>query len=147
MRILIPACLLSQPNSLMVSPALKTTSFLTMYSRYWRLLEALCSHAAPHSNSSCKTQFRSSTVKLKVKIYFCADLMAENSHLITVDVAVKGTNRVVQASTVRSPVPVSKLENLHHNRLLQRSFSRDILNITFNKYALYIYSILTTMIH
>lgn len=54
MRTLIPACLLSQPNSLMVSPALRTTSFFTMYSLYSRLLDALCNHAAPHSNSSYK---------------------------------------------------------------------------------------------
>lgn len=52
MRTLIPACLLSQPNSLIVSPALNTTSFLTMYCLYLRLLDALCNHAAPQSNSS-----------------------------------------------------------------------------------------------
>uniref|UniRef100_A0A2P2IPW3 Uncharacterized protein n=1 Tax=Rhizophora mucronata TaxID=61149 RepID=A0A2P2IPW3_RHIMU len=52
MRTLMPACLLSQPNSLMVSPACNTASFFTMYSLYSRLREALCSHAAAHSNSS-----------------------------------------------------------------------------------------------
>ena len=49
----MPACLLSQPNSLMVSPACNMTSFFTMYSLYLRLREALCNHTAPHSNSSC----------------------------------------------------------------------------------------------
>lgn len=49
---LIPACLLSQPNSLMVSPALNITSFLAMYSLYSRLLDALCNHTAAQSNSS-----------------------------------------------------------------------------------------------
>lgn len=52
MRTLIPACLLSQPNSLIVSPALRITSLFTMYSLYSRLLDALCNHAAPQSNSS-----------------------------------------------------------------------------------------------
>lgn len=52
MRTLIPACLLSQPNSLIVSPACNTTSFRNMYSLYSRLLEALCNQAAPQSNSS-----------------------------------------------------------------------------------------------
>jgi len=53
MRTLMPACLLSQPNSLMASLAPSTTSFLLMYSRYSRRRVALCSHAALHSSSSC----------------------------------------------------------------------------------------------
>ena len=52
MRTLMPACLLSQPNSLMQLLALSATSFLLMYSRYYRRPDALCSHATPRSSSS-----------------------------------------------------------------------------------------------
>ena len=48
----MPACLLSQPNSLMASLAPSATSLRLMYSRYSRRRDARCSHAAPHSSSS-----------------------------------------------------------------------------------------------
>lgn len=49
----MPACLLSHPNSLMLSSAPKTFWFRSRYSRYTRCRVALCSHAAAQSNSSC----------------------------------------------------------------------------------------------
>lgn len=41
-----------------------------------------------------------------------------DSHLVTVNVAVKRAHRRVQARAVRTPVLVSKLEHLHFNRYI-----------------------------
>ena len=43
-------------------------------------------------------------------------------HLVTVNVAVKGAHRRVQARAVRSPVLVSELEHLHFNRYIYNGY-------------------------
>lgn len=125
MRTLIPACLLSQPNSLMVSPALKTTSFFTMYSLYTRFLEALCSQAAPQSNSSYITiivatasqsfglQCHNATVPLNCTVR--EKKKRSLSDLVTIDIAVKRTDCRVQPATICTSVLVSKVEHLQYN--------------------------------
>lgn len=115
MRTLIPACLLSQPNSLMVSPALSTTSFLKMYSLYSRLLDALCNHAAPQSNSSCNWSNAISTLNHHHSFQSNGRHWAVILYLVTVVVTVKWTHRPPQTPAVRSSVPVSKLEYLQQN--------------------------------
>ena len=53
-RTLRPACLLSHPNSLLLSSAPRVLPLFWMYWRNVSSLEALRSHAAPHSSSSCQ---------------------------------------------------------------------------------------------
>lgn len=120
MRTLMPACLLSHPNSLIVSPACSVISFLIMYSLYFRLLDALCNHAAPHNSSSC-IRVRAASVPSGLRV--CdrpsgrlGDHTHTHTYLEAVNVAVEWADRSSKAGAIRSPVLVGKLENLKRKK-------------------------------
>lgn len=85
-----------------------------MYSLYSLRRDALCSHTAAHSSSSCA---QGSTLALIQRLGFVpADPTAGGkggAYLVAVDVAVKRAHRPAQAAAVRAPVLVSKREHLH----------------------------------
>ena len=130
----MPACLLSHPNSLMVSPACSITSFFTTYSLYLRLREALCNHTAPQSSSSCNI-----TLLLILGRYFILTCWSNGwfsvrgtavAYLVTIHITVKRAHCRTQATTVRTTVSVSKVEDLRSDRFThtptKRSVSRSI---------------------
>jgi hypothetical protein len=86
---LIPACLLSQPNSFAFSLAPSTTSFFFMYSLYSLLLDALCSHAAPHSSSSWIYLFSPHHIINTCVLFISSSLTFHKMHALFINSSLK----------------------------------------------------------